>query len=127
METTTVERIARRAIAPRSTDPPWRWAEHNIVVDKTSPFPGKFDANIARCATLCEPNRSQTGEICHGLQGNSVACHTDRLKGCGREQQPVRRGLCRLVQPNAIGSSGGDDNMVRLSHGVVDEDAELAS
>ena len=47
MEKSTVEKIARRAIAPRSTDPPWRWAEKNIVVDKTSPFPGKFNANIA--------------------------------------------------------------------------------
>ena len=47
MERSTVERIARRAIAPRSTDPPWRWAEKNIVVDKTSPFPGKFNSNIA--------------------------------------------------------------------------------
>jgi len=41
------EEIARQAIAPRSTDPPWLWAEKNIVVDKTSPFPGRFNANIA--------------------------------------------------------------------------------
>ena len=44
---TYTEEIARQAIAPRSTDAPWLWAEKNIIVDKTSPFPGKFNSNIA--------------------------------------------------------------------------------
>ena len=44
---TYVEQVARNAIRPRSTDPPWLWAEKNITVDKTSPFPGRYKSTTA--------------------------------------------------------------------------------
>ena len=50
---TYVEQIARSAIRPRSTDAPWLWAEKNIIVDKTSPFPGRYKSTTA--PWTCEP------------------------------------------------------------------------
>ena len=47
MGSSYVEQVARAAIRPRSTDPPWMWAEKNITVDKTSPFPGKYKSTTA--------------------------------------------------------------------------------
>jgi phage terminase large subunit GpA-like protein len=51
METGTnnnlVERVAREAWKPIDTRPPWKWAEDHIVIDKTSPFAGKFRSETA--------------------------------------------------------------------------------
>lgn len=42
-----IERAARDAWRPIDRRPPWQWAEDNVVIDKTSPFPGKFRADTA--------------------------------------------------------------------------------
>lgn len=42
-----VERVARLNWKPPSREPPWKWAERYVTVDKTSPFPGKFRADTA--------------------------------------------------------------------------------
>lgn len=42
-----IEEAARDAWRPIDRRPPWQWAEDNIVIDKTSPFAGKFRADTA--------------------------------------------------------------------------------
>jgi phage terminase large subunit GpA-like protein len=42
-----IENAARDAWRPIDRRPPWQWAEDNITIDKTSPFPGKFRADTA--------------------------------------------------------------------------------
>lgn len=42
-----IEDAAREAWRPVDRRPPWQWAEDNIVIDKTSPFPGKFRSDTA--------------------------------------------------------------------------------
>ena len=42
-----IEKTAREAWRPIDRRPPWAWAEDNIVIDKTSPFAGKFRADTA--------------------------------------------------------------------------------
>ena len=42
-----IEAAARDAWKPIDRRPPWAWAEENIVIDKTSPFAGKFRADTA--------------------------------------------------------------------------------
>ena len=42
-----VESVARDAWKPIDNRTPWEWAEDNVVIDKTSPFPGRFRASTA--------------------------------------------------------------------------------
>ena len=42
-----IEQAARDAWRPIDRRPPWQWAEDNVIIDKTSPFPGKFRADTA--------------------------------------------------------------------------------
>jgi phage terminase large subunit GpA-like protein len=42
-----IEKAARDAWRPIDRRPPWQWAEDNVLIDKTSPFPGKFRADTA--------------------------------------------------------------------------------
>lgn len=74
-----IEKAARDAWRPIDRRPPWQWAEDNVVIDKTSPFPGKFrsdtapwtkdlmevfaDNRVSEIAVMCSAQSSKTQTI----------------------------------------------------------------
>lgn len=78
-----IERGSRMAWNPPDHRPPWKWAEDNIIVDNTSPFPGKWksetspwvkevmeviaDNTISDVSCICSSQSSKTQTFMNAL------------------------------------------------------------